>query len=384
MSPVSPVEAKSKSAPIPSPAPGGPTSLAGIRAKVEAGERLSFEDGVELFRSHDLLEIGRLADSVRRRRWGQKAFYVVNRHLNPTNVCFAGCRFCAFARTPDQPGAWTWTPEQAVEKAAETMATWGDEVTELHIVGGLHPELPLSYYTDLLRGLKTRFPRLHLKAFTAVELEFLCEISGLGIREVLAKLVEAGLESLPGGGAEIFADRVRDELCANKIYGDRWLEIHEIAHSMGLKSTSTMLYGHVETMEERVDHMVRLRESQDRTGGYTAFIPLSFHPKDTELAHLPGPSGYDDLKTLAVSRLMLDNFPHIKVYWVMTGMKIAQLGLHFGADDIDGTVIDERITYAAGAENARGVDRSELCRLVREAGFVPVQRDTLYNELRVD
>lgn len=357
-------------------------ALDAIEAKLEAGERLSVADGVALMRSTDLLRLGRLADRERRKRWGSKAFFVVNRHLNPTNVCFAGCRFCAFARTPEQEGAWTYTPEQAVEKAAETMRDWGDEVTELHIVGGLHPDLPFEYYEDLLRGLKQRFPKLHLKAFTAVELEFFSEISGLDVGTVLDRLRAAGLESLPGGGAEIFADRVRDELCANKIYGDRWLEIHELAHAKGMRSTATMLYGHVETLDERVDHMVRLRESQDRSGGYTAFIPLSFHPQDTELSHLPGPSGFDDLRTLAVSRLMLDNIPHIKVYWVMTGMKVAQLGLSFGADDIDGTVIDERITYAAGQLNARGVTRADLVQLVQEAGFRPVQRDTLYNELQ--
>lgn len=357
-------------------------TLAQIRAKVEAGTRLSFDDGVALFKSHDLLEIGRLADMVRRKRWGDKAYFVINRHLNPTNVCFAGCTFCAFARSEKQEGAFTYTPAEAVAKAAETMETWAGQVTELHMVGGLHPKLPFSYYEELLRALKARFPQLHLKAFTAVEIEWFCDISKLSAREVLERLKAAGLDSLPGGGAEIFADRVRDELCANKIYGPRWIEIHELAHSLGLKSTATMLYGHVETVEERIDHMIRLRESQDRTGGYTAFIPLSFHPQDTELAHLPGPSGWDDLKTLAIARLMLDNFPHIKVYWVMTGMKIAQLGLTFGADDIDGTVIDEKITYAAGQLNERGVTQEQLVQLVKEAGFRPIQRDTLYNELK--
>lgn len=369
--------------PTDSAAPPPPTTdLSTIREKVLAGERLDFDDGVALYRSNDLLEIGRLADHVRRKMWGAKAFFVVNRHLNPTNVCFAGCKFCAFAKLPGQAGEFTYTPEQAVEKAAETMKDWGEEVTELHMVGGLHPDLPLEYYEDLLRALKARFPALHLKAFTAVELEYFAEISDTDVETVLRRLKDAGLESLPGGGAEIFADRVRDELCANKIYGDRWCEIHEMAHKMGMASTATMLYGHVETLEERVDHMVRLRASQDRTGGYTAFIPLSFHPGDTELAHLPGPSGWDDLKTLAISRLMLDNVPHIKVYWVMTGLKIAQLALGFGADDIDGTVIDEKITYAAGQENRRGVTQDELVRLVREAGFQPIQRDTVYNELR--
>ena len=352
-----------------------------IEAKVRAGERLSFDDGVALMKCPDVLRIGQLADHARRQRWGDKAYFVINRHLNPTNVCFAGCRFCAFAKTPDQEGAFTYTPEQAVEKAAETMKTWGEEITELHMVGGLHPDLPFEYYEDLLRALKQRFPQLHLKAFTAVEIEFFCEISGLDSETVLRRLKAAGLDSLPGGGAEIFADRVRDELCANKIYGDRWLEIHEQAHAMDLSTTATMLYGHVETLEERIDHMVRLRESQDRTGGYTAFIPLSFHPEDTELSHLPGPSGFDDLRTLAVSRLMLDNVPHIKVYWVMTGIKIAQMGLHFGADDIDGTVIDEKITWAAGQRNARGMTQADLIRLVKEAGFRPIQRDTVYREL---
>lgn len=362
--------------------PSSLPSLDSIEAKVEAQERLSYEDGVALYHSQDLLRIGHMADKVRRRMWGNKAYFVINRHLNPTNVCFAGCRFCAFAKTPDEEGAFTYTPAQAAEKAAETMETWAGTVTELHMVGGLHPDLPFEYYCDLLKELKTRFPALHLKAFTAVEIEFFCEISGLDAREVLVRLQESGLDSLPGGGAEIFADRVRDELCANKIYGDRWLEIHALSHELGMKSTATMLYGHIETFEERVDHMVRLREGQEKSGGYTAFIPLSFHPQDTELSHLPGPSGFDDLKTLAISRLMLDNIPHIKTYWVMTGMKIAQLGLSFGADDIDGTVIDEKITYAAGQLNRRGVTQQELIRLVKEAGFQPIQRGTLYEELR--
>lgn len=364
--------------PLPSPT----ATLDRIEEKVRGGQRLDFDEGVALYRSPELLRIGRLADSVRRQRWQDRAFFVVNRHLNPTNVCNVGCRFCAFAKGEGEDGAWTFTPEQAVERAEQTMRDWGDEVTELHIVGGLHPDLPFEYYEELLAALRERFPRIHLKAFTAVELEYFCEISGLKLEEVLERLRDAGLDSLPGGGAEIFADRVRDELCANKIYGDHWLEIHETAHQMGLASTATMLYGHVETLEERIDHMVRLRESQDRTGGYTAFIPLSFHPKDTLLSHLPGPSGYDDLRTLAISRLMLDNIPHIKTYWVMSGLDVAQIGLHFGADDIDGTVIDETITWAAGQDTQRGVTQAELVRLVQEAGFRPIQRDTLYNEIQ--
>jgi aminodeoxyfutalosine synthase len=353
-----------------------------IEEKIHAGERLSFDDGVALFHSSDLLRIGRLANKKRRERWQDRAYFVVNRHLNPTNVCFSGCRFCAFAKVVGEKGAWTFTPEEAVERATQTMEDWSDEVTELHIVSGLHPDLPFEYYEGLLVALRARFPKIHLKAYTAVELNWFSEISGLDVKEVLERLRTAGLDSLPGGGAEIFADRVRDELCANKIYGDRWLEIHETAHEMGLTSTATMLYGHVETLEERVDHMVRLRESQDISGGYSAFIPLSFHPKDTPMDDLPGPSGYDALRTLAISRLMLDNIPHIKVYWVMSGLDVAQIALHYGADDVDGTVIDETITWAAGKDTRRGITQGDLVRLIKETGFRPIQRDTLYKELR--
>ncbi len=346
-----------------------------IAEKVLAGERLSFDDGVALYRTHDLLAAGWLANHVREKLHGNVCYYNINRHINPTNVCVAHCRLCAFGRAPDAPGAYTYALEEVWERAAQGVR---EGATEFHIVGGLHPDLPFDYYLDLIRGLKQRFPHVHLKAFTMVEVHYYARLTKKSIREVLLAMKEAGVDSLPGGGAEIFNPRVRKVICDHKTSGMMWLEIARTAHQVGLRSNATMLYGHIETEEERVEHLLQLRELQDKTKGFVAFIPLAFHPANTALSHLPGPTGFDDLKNIAVARLLLDNFEHIKAYWVMLTPRIAQIALRFGADDIDGTVIEEKIYHDAGARTAQFTPRAELERLIRAAGRVPVERDTLY------
>ncbi len=349
--------------------------LAPVAEKVQAGERLTFEDGLALYRTSDLLALGWLANSVRERMHGNVCYYNINRHINPTNVCVAHCRLCAFGRDPNVPGAYT----MALEEVFRTAASGSTEaVTEFHIVGGLHPDLTFDYYLDLIRGLKQRFPQVHLKAFTMVEIGYFARITKLPAREVLLKLKQAGLDSLPGGGAEIFHPRVRKVICDHKTSGQLWLQIARTAHELGLHSNATMLYGHIETEEERVDHLLKLRALQDETRGFVCFIPLAFHPANTALSHFPKPTGFLDLKNIAASRLLLDNFPHIKAYWIMLTPRIAQVALRFGADDIDGTVIEEKIYHDAGATTAQGLRRSELLRLIREAGREPVERDTLY------
>jgi aminodeoxyfutalosine synthase len=349
--------------------------LNAIRDKVLAQERLSFEDGIALYRSPDILAIGWLANHVRERLWGDTTFFNVNRHINPTNVCVAACRLCAFGRKKDAPGAYTMALEEAWETAA---SGYSEAVTEFHLVGGLHPDLPFQYFLDLIAGLKQRFPQVHLKAFTMVEVAFLAKRAKLSIPETLAHLKSAGVDSLPGGGAEIFNERVRRVICDHKIDGEQWLETARAAHQIGLKSNCTMLYGHIENEEDRVDHLIRLRSLQDETHGFQTFIPLAFHPDNTPLQHLPKTTGMSDIKQIAIGRLMLDNIPHIKAYWQMLTPKIAQISLRFGADDIDGTVIEEKIYHDAGATTPQGMRREELTRLIREAGRQPVERDTLY------
>jgi aminodeoxyfutalosine synthase len=353
--------------------------LDSLAAKILAGERLSSDDGLALYQSHDLLAVGWLANHFREQRHGNLCYYNINRHINPTNVCVAHCRLCAFGRSPDSPGAYTFALEEIWSRAAEGVA---EGATEFHIVGGLHPDLPFDYYLDLIRGLKQRFPEVHLKAFTMVEVGYYARISKLSIRETLVKMKEAGVDSLPGGGAEIFHPRVRKIICDHKVSGQMWLQIARTAHEVGLRSNATMLYGHIETPEERVDHLVRLRALQDETHGFVAFIPLAFHPANTALSHLPSTTGFDDLKTMAVSRLLLDNFEHIKAYWIMLTPRVAQIALRFGANDLDGTVVEEKIYHDAGATTPEHLSRTELERLIRAAGRVPVERDTLYN--RVD
>ena len=349
-----------------------------IAEKVLGGERLDLEDGVALYGSTDLLALGYLANQKREKLHANRTYFNVNRHLNPTNVCVASCKLCAFGRRPDANGAYTMALEEAFRLAGEG---WTEAVTEFHIVGGLHPDLPFQYYVDLLGGLKKRFPSVHLKAFTAVEIGYYAHISRLSIREVLERLKEAGLGSLPGGGAEIFAPKVRRVICDHKIGAYTWLKVHRIAHELSLHSNATMLYGHIESAEDRVDHLLQLRALQDRTHGFQAFIPLAFHPANTELGKMVKQhetTGFMDLKNVAVSRLLLDNFPHIKAYWIMMTPRVAQVALHFGADDMDGTVVEEKIYHDAGASTPQVMTRQQIIRLIREAGQEPVERDTLY------
>lgn len=346
-----------------------------IAAKVLAGERLSFDDGVALYRSPDLLAIGWLGNYVREKRHGNVAYYNINRHINPTNVCVAHCRLCAFGRDEHAAGAYAYALEEVWERAAQGVA---EGATEFHIVGGLHPDLPFTYFTDLIRGLKQRFPHVHLKAFTMVEVQYFAKIAKLSIEQALRALKEAGVDSLPGGGAEIFHPRVRKVICDHKTSGQMWLSIARTAHQIGLRSNATMLYGHIENDEERVDHLLALRALQDETGGFVAFIPLEFHPDNTALAHLPKPTGFDALKNIAIARLLLDNFEHIKAYWIMLTPSIAQIALRWGANDIDGTVIEEKIYHDAGARTEQFTPRAQLERLIRAAGRTPVERDTLY------
>lgn len=350
-----------------------------IAEKVLAGERLSSDDGLALFESPDLLAVGWLANHVREQKHGDVCYYNVNRHINPTNICVAHCKLCAFGRSPDADGAYSFSLDEVYQRAAQGVA---EGATEFHIVGGLHPDLPFDHYLELIRGLKQRFPHVHLKAFTMVEVGYYSRISKLSIRDTLLKMKEAGVDSLPGGGAEIFHPRARRIICDHKVSGQMWLQIARTAHQIGLRSNATMLYGHIETAEERVDHLVKLRELQDETHGFVTFIPLAFHPANTALSHLPKPTGLDDLKTIAVSRLLLDNFDHIKAYWIMLTPRIAQIALGFGANDLDGTVVEEKIYHDAGATTPEHLTRADLERLIRAAGRVPVERDTLYN--RVD
>ncbi|HEY6350198.1 MAG TPA: aminofutalosine synthase MqnE [Candidatus Angelobacter sp.] len=346
-----------------------------VADKVFAPEPLSFDDAVTLYRSPDILAIGWLANHVRERMHGNVAYFNVNRHINPTNVCVAACRLCAFGRKKDAPGAYTMALEEAYETAA---SGYSEAVTEFHIVGGLHPDLPFQYYLDLVAGLKERFPQVHIKALTMVEIAFLAKRGKLSIEETLRQLKDAGLDSLPGGGAEIFNERVRRVICDHKIDGDQWLDTARTAHRLGLKSNATMLYGHIENDEDRADHLVRLRKLQDETHGFQTFIPLAFHPANTPLQHLFPTTGMADLKCVAIGRLVLHNFPHIKAYWQMMSPKVAQIALRFGADDIDGTVIEEKIYHDAGATTPQGLRRGELMRLITEAGREPLERDTMY------
>jgi aminodeoxyfutalosine synthase len=346
-----------------------------IADKVLAGERLSMDDGIALYRSPDLLAVGWLANHVREKRHGNITYYNINRHINPTNVCVAHCKLCAFGRDPNAPGAYTFALEEIYQRGEEGVR---EGATEFHIVGGLHPDLSFDHYLEMVRGLKQRCPTVHVKAFTMVEVHYLARIAKLSIEEVLRKMKEAGVDSCPGGGAEIFHPRVRKIICDHKTSGQMWLNTARKAHEAGLRSNATMLYGHVETEEERVDHLIKLRELQDETHGFVTFIPLAFHPDNTALSHIPKPTGYDDLRNIAVARLLLDNFDHIKAYWIMLSPSMAQIAQRFGANDLDGTVAEEKIYHDAGAKTAEFTPRAELERLIRAAGRVPVERDTQY------
>jgi aminodeoxyfutalosine synthase len=361
--------------------PGGfPAPLRALAAKVRDGVRLDEADAATCLTTPHLLHLGRLADAVRRQLHGNVTYFNINRHINPTNVCVYtyNCKFCSFAALQGEAHAWQMSHEDVYAHARDQ---GGNDVTEFHIVGGLHPDLSLDWYLEMLRGLKQRFPRAHLKAFTAIEVGWFAKREKLPLQEVLARLRDAGLGSLPGGGAEIFHPEVREIICDGKLDADEWLEVHRVAHRMGIKSNCTMLYGHVERTEHKVDHLLRLRALQDETGGFNAFIPLAYHPENNYLGLKYHTTGHDDLRHIAASRLVLDNVPHIKAYWVMVTPKLAQVALRFGADDMDGTVVEEKIYHMAGAGTAQQLSRSELERIVREAGFVPVERDTLYNPI---
>jgi len=351
--------------------------LVDIADKLDNGERLTAEEGVRLFACPDLLTLGWLANREREKLHGGRTYYNYNLRLEATNVCVASCLFCSFARLrPGDPGSYTMSLEDAWKKLRERSH---QPLTEVHIVNGLHPDLPWEYYLELLRGLKRIRPEVHLKCFTAVEVAFFADLYGKSDEQILRELMEAGLNSLPGGGAEIFAARVRQKICHDKCGTDRWLAIHRTAHRLGMRSNVTMLYGHIETDGERVDHMVRARALQDETSGFQAFIPLAFHPDHNQMRKLPAPSAVDTLRVHAVARLMLDNIPHVKAFWIATGVEVAQTALWFGVDDLDGTVQEERIYHMAGARTPEWLTTGTLQRLVRAAGREPVERDTLYN-----
>jgi aminodeoxyfutalosine synthase len=351
--------------------------LGEIAGKLDAGERLSFDDGVRLFEAPDLLALGWLANRERERRHGALTYYNFNIRLEATNVCVASCLFCSFARLrPGDPGSYTMSLEAVWDKLR---ARAHQPLTEVHVVNGLHPDLPFSYYLEMLRGFKRIRPGIQLKCFTAVEIAFFADLYGMTDEGVLRELMDAGLDSLPGGGAEIFAERVRRRICHDKCGADRYLEIHRLAHRLGMRTNITMLYGHIETAAERVDHMLRVRALQDETGAVQAFIPLAFHPDNNQMRKLPAPTAADTLRVLAVSRLVLDNVPHVKAFWIATGVEVAQLALWFGVDDLDGTVQEERIYHMAGARTPEALGTADIRRLIRAAGREPVERDTLYN-----
>jgi len=364
-------------------------SLRTIEKKVLAGKRLTRDDALTLLNSDDLFTIGRLAAHVSVKKNGNRAFFVQNHHINPTNICVNRCRFCAFSRSKGEKGAYELSIKEIIRKlkvharipedGQRTADNGSRSFSEVHIVGGLHPDRSFDYYCTLLSSIRKTFPSLHIKAFTAVEIDYFSKISGLSLRDTLIALKEAGLGSMPGGGAEIFGGRVRSRICPEKISGRRWLQVMETAHAVGIKSNATMLYGHVETNRDRVEHMLKIRELQDRTGGFQAFIPLAFHPRNTNIDGAAYTSGVDDIRTIAVSRLFLDNIPHIKAYWIMLGEKIAQLALLFGADDLDGTIIEEKITHAAGRLSEHAMTKNELITLIRKTGRIPVERDSYYN-----
>ncbi|HET6921975.1 MAG TPA: aminofutalosine synthase MqnE [Anaeromyxobacteraceae bacterium] len=354
-----------------------------VRDKVMAGQRLDEAEALRLLEARDLAAIGALANHVRESRHGDLTFYNRNVHLNPTNVCVATCKFCSFARPDDKHASegYTMSLDQAVEHVVSRRPLG---ITEVHVVSGLHPDLPWDYYVDTVRRLRRAWPELHIKAYTAVELHFFAQKFGKTHEQVLRELLDAGLTTIPGGGAEIFAPRVRRKICDDKATADEWLAVHRAAHRLGIKSNATMLYGHIETLAERVDHMARLRALQDETRGFQVFIPLAFHPEHNMIGKVfPRPTGYDGLRTYAAARLFLDNFEHVKAYWVSLGERMAQASLAFGVDDVDGTVLEERIYHMAGATTPQALSEAQLHRLIRAAGRIPVERDSLYRILKV-
>ncbi len=376
--------------------------LTGIREKVLAGKRITEEDALRLYETDDIFTLGALASHVAGKKNGRKAYFIRNRHINPTNICVNRCKFCAFSRSLGQEGAFELTIDEIIGKIDEgqnrrvrgqgasgkkaSVAHRPSPIThygfsEVHIVGGLHPEWPFEHYLTMISAIKKHFPKLHIKAFTAVEIDYFSKISGRSLHDTLTVLKKNGLDSMPGGGAEIFSEDIRNQLCPEKIPGDRWIEVMEAAHRVGIRTNATMLYGHVEGLADRVDHLSRLRSLQDKTKGFQAFIPLAYHPKNTEMQG-SYTSGLDDLKTAAVSRIFLDNFAHIKAYWIMLGEKISQLALMFGADDIDGTIIEEKITHSAGGMTGEKLTAEQLVNLIQKAGKIAIERDSFYKTIK--
>ncbi|MCE2806211.1 MAG: aminofutalosine synthase MqnE [Gemmataceae bacterium] len=356
----------------------GHAGLGEIARKVERGDRLSREDGLLLERHGDINFLGELANLVRERKNGNVGWYNVNVHLNPTNVCAYRCTFCAFRADLKDAKAYRMADDDIITRAREAK---GRGCTEMHIVGGLHNKMPYEWYRDILTLVRGEYPRIHLKAYTAVEWDWFERITGKPVAELLGEFRDAGLGSLPGGGAEIFDPVVRGKICEHKADASSWLRVHEEAHRLGLRSNATMLYGHHEEAEHRIDHLLALRDLQDCTGGFQTFIPLAFHPDNTRMAHMPKPSGLMDLRVMAISRLMLDNFQHVKAYWIMLGIKTAQVALSYGADDIDGTVVHEKIYHEAGSDTPQELQIQEIRHLITEAGREPRERDTLYREV---
>jgi len=357
-------------------------SLKKIEKKVLSGKRLTAEDALTLFNSDDIFTIGRLANHVALKKNGNNVYFIQNHHINPTNICVNRCKFCAFSKSKGDKGAYELSIREIIRKLQAQYSKYKTPLSEVHIVGGLHPDWPFDFYLEMLSEIKRNFPDLHIKAFTAVEIDYFSRISGLSLKDTLVALKDCGLETMPGGGAEIFNGRIRNKICPEKINGQRWLKVMETAHQVGIKTNATMLYGHIESYKQRVEHLLKLRNLQDKTGGFQAFIPLAFHPVNTEIQKRSYTSGLDDLKTIAISRLFLDNFQHIKAYWIMLGEKIAQLALMFGADDLDGTIIEERITHSAGALSGTALTKKELINLIEKAGKTPVERDSFYNPIQ--
>lgn len=355
------------------------TGLGDIHQKIQAGERISIDDGVQLYNCPDIMAVGYLANIVRERLNGNNAYFIYNQHVNYSNICSNLCKFCAFGKDAESEFAYQMSVEDIGKKVEERL---DEPITEIHMVGGIHPDLPYSYYLDSLKIIKSVRPDVHIQAFTCVEIYHLAELAKKSVEQTLEELVEAGLGSIPGGGAEVFSPRIRELTCEKKLSGQGWIDVAKTAHGIGLKSNATMLYGHIETMEERIEHLDMLRTAQDETGGFMTFIPLAFHPKNTEMSELSKTSGLEDLRNIAVARCFLDNFPHVKAYWVMIGVKLAQIALSFGADDVDGTVKEEIITHMAGAETEQAVASNQLIRIIKEAGRVPIERDTLYNVIQ--
>lgn len=352
-----------------------------VRAKIETGARISDDEALALFASDDLLAVGELAAFANHRLNGDKVYFNVNRHINYTNICVNRCTFCAFSRENEKDqGGYTLALNEILKRAAEAKAAGA---TEIHMVGGLHPDLPFDFYLEIMAAIKADSPGLHIKAFTAVEIDYFAKLTEQSPRQVIEELKVAGLDSMPGGGAEIFAPEVRQKICPEKISGARWLDVTEQVHRAGLRTNATMLFGHVENYADRVDHLAKLRQLQDKTGGFQAFIPLAFQPDNTRVPGARGVGGVDALKTLAISRLYLDNFQHIKAYWVMLGMKVSQVALLFGVNDIDGTVVEEQIGHDAGADSPQQLSKEQLVGLIRKAGKQPVERDTLYHEIKI-